>query len=142
MIAFDLECSNGHLFEGWFQSNEAFEEQVAQKLVNCPFCDGTNVRKVLSPIKVKTTSPKPVGGDMTEAIDYRRLAMEVVDYVNKNFEDVGTDFTKEALKIHYGVSEKRNIKGSATDEEEKTMKDEGIQFFKFPIPKIDDDQKG
>jgi hypothetical protein len=54
--------------------------------------------------------------------------------VNKNFEDVGSDFAKEALRMHYGVSEKKNIKGSATWEEEKTLKDEQIEFFKLPIP--------
>ncbi|MBW1888734.1 MAG: DUF1178 family protein, partial [Deltaproteobacteria bacterium] len=74
-------------------------------------------------------------------IDYGRLAKEVVEYMNKNFEDLGSDFTKEALKMHYGVAEKRNIKGSATTEEEKTLEDEGIQFFKIPIPKTDNDEK-
>ena len=141
MIAFDLECSGGHVFEGWFKNNGAFEEQVAKKLVSCPYCNDTKVRKLLSPINVKTLSPVPVGGDMAEFIDYRRLAAEIVDYVNKNFHDVGTNFAKEALKIHYGVSEKRNIRGSATQEEEKVMKDEGIAFVKVPVPKIDDDEK-
>ncbi|MCP4682930.1 MAG: DUF1178 family protein, partial [Desulfobacterales bacterium] len=26
MIAFDMECSQGHIFEGWFDSHESFEE--------------------------------------------------------------------------------------------------------------------
>jgi hypothetical protein len=70
-----------------------------------------------------------------ESIDYRKLAKEIVDYVNKNFEDVGSNFAKEALRMHYGVSEKKNIKGSATWEEEKILKDEQIEFFKLPIPR-------
>ena len=74
-------------------------------------------------------------------IDYRRLAKEMIDYICEEFEDLGTDFTKEALKIHYGVAEERNIRGSATESEEKLMKDEGIQFFKIPLPKKDDDKK-
>jgi hypothetical protein len=76
-----------------------------------------------------------------QSIDYRKLAKEVVDYIDKNFDDVGTDFAKEALKMHYDATEKRNIKGSATDDEEKMLKDEGIAFFKIPVPKIDDDKK-
>ena len=76
-----------------------------------------------------------------QSIDYRRLAGEIVDYIDKNFEDVGPDFAKESLKMHYGVAEKKNIKGLATDKEEKMLKDEGIQFFKLPITKIDDDKK-
>ena len=40
----------------------------------------------------------------------------------------------EVLKIHYGVTENRNIRGVATSEEEKTLKEEGISFIKIPVP--------
>ena len=140
MIAFDLECAEGHGFEGWFDNLQAFEEQNAQKMISCPYCDDTNIRKILSTVSVKT-SARPPGLKDGPPIDYPRLAKEVVEYINENFEDLGSDFTKEALKMHYGVSEKRNIKGSATSDEEKTLKDEGIVFFKLPVPKTDDDEK-
>ena len=32
------------------------------------------------------------------------------EFVEKNFDDVGCDFAKEALKIHYGATEPRNIR--------------------------------
>lgn len=140
MIAFDLECAEGHLFEGWFNNTESFEEQVAKKMVNCPYCNDTQIRKIISPVALKTTSRFEQEGDGT-AIDYRRLAGEVVDYINNNFENVGSAFTKEALKMHYGVAEKRNIRGSATADEEKLLRDEKIGFFKIPVPKMDDDDK-
>ena len=60
--------------------------------------------------------------------------MEVVNYVRENFEDVGPRFATEALKIHHGAAERRNIKGSASEEEEKILKDEGVSFFKLPLP--------
>jgi hypothetical protein len=59
----------------------------------------------------------------------------VTDYIDKHFEDVGDDFYKEALKMHYGEAEKRNIKGTATTEEEITLKEEGVEFIKVPIIK-------
>jgi hypothetical protein len=140
MIAFDLECSQGHKFEGWFDSLESFEEQNAKKLVNCPYCNDSEITKVISPVAVKKSlseTQRP-----PDTIDYHRLAKEVVDYIHNNFEDVGLRFASEALKIHYGVAEKRNIRGSATSEEEQTLKEEGIDFFKIPLPKkIDDDKK-
>ncbi|MCU0597176.1 MAG: DUF1178 family protein [Desulfobacterota bacterium] len=40
--------------------------------------------------------------------------------------------------MHYGVSEKKNIKGSATFEEEKMLSDEKIEFFKLPLPRTKD----
>ena len=139
MIAFDMECSQGHVFEGWFDSNESFEEQNDKNLVSCPYCDDTDIRKVMSPVAVKKSQGE--GRPMPGPIDYQRLAKEVVDYIRNNFEDVGAKFATEALKIHYGVAERRNIKGSATEEEEKTLKEEGIEFFKVPLPRTDDDDK-
>ena len=136
MIAFDLECSEGHLFEAWFNNMKSYEEQNAKKMISCPYCYDTVIRKVLSPVAVKTTS-RPDTVRHTESIDYPRLAKEIVDYVENNFDDVGTDFTREALKMHYDVTEKRNIRGLATAQEEELLKEEGIGFFKIPIPKDD-----
>jgi hypothetical protein len=56
-------------------------------------------------------------------------------HIEENFEEVGTEFTKEALKIHYGAAEKRNIRGTSTADEEKLLKEEGVEFFKIPFPK-------
>ena len=138
MIVFDLECGRGHRFEGWFNNSASFEEQTLKNLVTCPVCGDTVVRRVISPVATKTARPEPENA--VDSIDYRKLAKEIVDYVNKHFEDVGSDFAKEALRMHYGVSEKKNIKGSATWEEEKMLKDEKIGFFKLPVPRTEDDK--
>ncbi len=66
--------------------------------------------------------------------DIEKIGKRVAEFVEKNFDNVGPDFSKEALKIHYGVSEPRNIRGSSTPEEERTLKDEGIEFVKIPVP--------
>lgn len=139
MIVFDMQCSNGHIFEGWFDSAKSFEEQNSKDLVSCPYCEDSEVKRVLSPVAVKKTS----FGEQTAPvpIDYQKLAKEVVDYIYNSSEDVGTKFTAEALKMHYGVTEKKNIRGTATPEEEKCLDEEGIGFVKFPLPKTDDDKK-
>jgi len=63
-------------------------------------------------------------------------ALQLVhEYLDKHFEDVGAEFYKEALKIHYREVKKRNIKGTATTEEEVILKEEGVQFFKIPTIK-------
>ena len=139
MIVFDLECSQGHLFEGWFDSLQSFEKQNSEDLVRCPYCDEANVRKVLSPVALRMSAPQKT--DHSTAINYQRLAREVVEYINKNSEDVGARFAAEALKIHYGVTEKRSIRGSATEEEEKTLKEEGVAFLKVPLPVSVSDKK-
>ncbi len=138
MIVFDLACTNGHIFEGWFDSNESFAEQSMKGLVRCPVCDESDVRKIMSPVALKKAQPAIPNAQ--EAIDYQRLAQEVVEYVKNHSEDVGPQFASEALKIHYGVAEKRSIRGSATADEEKTLKDEGVEFIKVPFPVADEDR--
>ncbi len=141
MIAFDLECVRGHLFEGWFDSLEAYEEQREKRMINCPYCEEADVRRVMSPVAIKRSGGDVAAKTGEEGIDYSKLAKEIVHYLQKNFEDVGTSFAGEALKIHYGVSDRRNIRGSATEAEEKMLKDEGVDFLKLPVPKIPDDKK-
>ena len=62
------------------------------------------------------------------------MARAISHYVDKTFDNVGADFASEALKIHYGVNEPRNIRGVSTPQEEETLRKEGVNFIKFPIP--------
>ncbi|QTA84097.1 DUF1178 family protein [Desulfonema magnum] len=132
MIAFDLQCSNGHTFEGWFEDSQAYEEQKEKSLIACPVCNDTSVFKIPSAFAIKSSrTAREVSDQQAELTDINN---KIADFVDKNFEDVGCDFAKEALKIHYGVSKPRNIKGNSTEEEEKTLEEEGIKFFKVPVP--------
>jgi hypothetical protein len=136
MIAFDLQCGNGHTFEGWFEDNQAYNDQKKKDLIACPVCNDKSVTKILSPFAIKSSdsSTKTGGEEERQLSALAKVSQEVVDFVEKNFDDVGANFTKEALKIHYGVTEPRNIRGVSTKNEEKMMKSEGIEFFKFPLP--------
>jgi hypothetical protein len=136
MIAFDLQCENNHTFEGWFKDSQAYEEQQKKGLIACPVCNDTNVFKVLSTFAIKSGNSLPKTEN--DEIALAKIREQVSDYVEKNFDNVGTDFSKEALKIHYGVSEPRNIRGISTKAEEKTLKEEGVEFFKLPTPEPSD----
>ena len=50
---------------------------------------------------------------------------------------MGDKFAEVAIKIHYGDEKKRNIKGTSTPQEEENLKEEGIQFIKIPLLKMD-----
>jgi len=134
MIAYDLQCTNGHSFEGWFEDRKAYLDQKKKGLITCPVCNDTSVDIVPSTFAIKssqTASPKDISA---EEAALAKIGKEAIDYVEKNFDDVGCDFAREALKIHYGTVEPRNIRGVSTKDEEKTLKEEGIQFFKIPMP--------
>lgn len=47
MIVFDLKCANDHVFEVWFASSAAYEDQRARGLVVCGFCGSTDVGKAV-----------------------------------------------------------------------------------------------
>jgi hypothetical protein len=132
MIAFDLQCSRGHAFEGWFKDLKSFTEQNATGMITCPICKDSQITRVLSPVAIKSSQ---IADKLREGghIDYQKLAHGIMRYIQDSFEDVGADFAKEALKMHYGVVDKRNIRGTATEGEEEVLKDEGITFFKFPV---------
>ncbi len=130
MIIFDLKCSNGHVFEGWFEDAKAFEKQCRENLVTCPVCEDTDISKIFSPFAIKSS---PGFQDSTPPLkEMEQMGEKIAEFVEKHFDNVGCNFASEALKIHYGVIEPRNIRGVSTEQEEKTLKEEGIEFFKIP----------
>lgn len=141
MIVFDLSCACGCQFEGWFRDREDFDRQEKDELLICPSCGGGRIRKILSPVKVSRAleasekkTPTSSGDDMLSP-ENAELALRALQYyVEKNFEDVGSNLAAESLKIHYGVEEPRNIRGVTTPDEEKILEEEGVKLLKIPMP--------
>ncbi|UCG11046.1 MAG: DUF1178 family protein [Deltaproteobacteria bacterium] len=129
MIVFDLRCANGHCFEGWFDSSEDCELQLAQGQITCPNCDQAQVERVPSAVAIKR---KALPAKDTESA--HRTWREFCQYVQANFEDVGHNFAQEALKLHHGLVDERNIRGVTSEAEEKMLKKEGVSFVKIPMP--------
>lgn len=132
MIVFDLQCGTGHHFEGWFDDGDDYESQLRNNLIACPVCNDVNVSRLPSAFAIKSAPSSPEKADAATHLEALRRSVD--EYLEKNFDDVGCNFTNEALKIHYGVSEKKNIRGTSTKEEEKLLEKEGIPFFKVPLP--------
>ncbi|MFH1102568.1 MAG: DUF1178 family protein [Pseudomonadota bacterium] len=130
MIVFDLTCKSGHTFEGWFEDGSAYEQQRRKKMIACPVCDNTDVSKIPSTFGIKSSS---IGKDYSsQQTELEQIGKKLAEFVEKNFDNVGCDFAKEALKMHYGVIEPRNIRGVSSEQEEKIMKEEGVKFIKVP----------
>ena len=140
MIVFDLACVCGYTFEGWFQDRSDFENQQTASFIVCPECGSRDIRKILSPIRFKYSridENSLLNEDSSVAVSAEDAeeALKILQrYVEENFEDVGADLATESLKIHYGVSEPRNIRGVTTESEEKKLKEEGINLIKIPMP--------
>jgi hypothetical protein len=140
MIVFDLKCNCGYTFEGWFQDRQDFDNQLTASFLVCPECGGRDIRKILSPIRAhssgsdleKTLHVKAGKAEsQTDSIEALKIIQE---FVENNFEDVGTELATESLKMHYGVTEPRNIRGVTSELEEKKLREEGINILKIPMP--------
>ena len=136
MIVFDLICLQGHKFEGWFDDGNAYEDQKARGLLICPVCNDADISKIPTAFSIKAAHPEKAPALAQKEL--ARLAKKLTEFIENNFDNVGSRFATEALKIHYGVTEPRNIRGTSTQEEEKTLKEEGIEFIKIPV--VSDDE--
>lgn len=141
MKVLNLQCSHQHGFEGWFGSEEDFQDQLGRGLVECPLCGDVAVSKLPSAPRLNfgAAAPQaaPAKQEVVSAPDARLQAawMQMVRQVMANTEDVGERFAEEARKIHYGESEDRGIRGQASQEETESLLEEGIAVLPLPMPK-------
>jgi hypothetical protein len=144
MKVLNLQCSHAHGFEGWFASEDDFQDQLARGLVECPLCGDTGVNKLPSAPRLNLGASEPAAAPaaapkqgVMSAPDAQLQAawLQVVKQVMANTEDVGERFAEEARKIHYGESQERGIRGQASREETEALLEEGITVLPLPIPK-------
>lgn len=139
MIVYDLICSRGHRFEGWFQDLDDLEKQLAANLLTCPVCNDESISRLPSTFglvksgRSETENPGEVPSPATQLQDILKRWTEISTRLEKEFDDVGSNFSEEALKMHYGVTSRRNIRGLSTDTQEDMLRREGVEFFKVPM---------
>ncbi|RZI93502.1 MAG: DUF1178 family protein [Variovorax sp.] len=139
MKVLNLQCAHGHGFEGWFASNEAFDTQLADGLVECPVCRDVAISKLLTAPRLnlgharapEAQQPVPAA---TDASSPEGRWMRAVRELMAKTENVGERFADEARKIHYGEAEDRGIRGQATREQAEALAEEGIAVMALPLP--------
>ena len=143
MKVLDLACAHGHVFEGWFASEDDYLAQRERGLLECPICGVKDVEKRLTaprlnlgkgqppaePDAAQTTPPSQGPLEAMQAAFLQALQQMVA-----RTEDVGERFADEARRIHYGEAEERGIRGQATSEQAEELLDEGIAVVALPVP--------
>ncbi|HEX19533.1 MAG TPA: DUF1178 family protein [Acidiferrobacteraceae bacterium] len=143
MIIYDLKCSIGHKFEGWFSNPEDYQHQLDEHMLVCPMCGDEAVKKLPTASKISSSPAKIPSSelmDIKEAIQpdvAREFLGKLHEYVDQNYDDVGARFSEEARKIHYGEAEGRNIRGLATADEVQQLHEEGVTATTLPPKPID-----
>ena len=127
MIVYQLTCGQGHFFEGWFASAEAFDRQSASGQLQCPTCATAEVRKLPSAPHVHTAgSQAPAAAQVSDTVRRETLA-ELRKFILTNTEDVGRKFAEIARRIHYQEEAARNIRGVVTPDEAEELREEGVE---------------
>lgn len=161
MIAFDLRCSEGHQFEGWFGSSADFDAQQGKGLLTCPVCEDGVVNRALSipnvgrkGNQVVSSQTKPpitataVNSDVTNAPVLPPAMMEMMQKlataqteILKDSQWVGREFAETARAIHYGEESDRLIHGETSSDEAQALAEEGVSIAALPFPVIPPEAK-
>ena len=147
MKVLDLHCQNDHVFEGWFGSEQDFQNQLQRGLLTCPLCGDAQVRKALSAPRINlgvreipsTISPRPDAAASSGASEPAEAtlpsAASVLQWARQaaaQAEDVGSQFADEARRIHRGDAPERAIKGQASADQTLQLLEEGVPVLPLP----------
>ena len=130
-MKYNLICTCGKIFESWFSSSKEYDLLKKKKLINCIYCNSSSVKKsimapnLFSKSNKSSKKKKSAKNIKKQLIDFRR-------YIEKNCQNVGEDFTKEARNIYYNKKTSQGIYGKATSAETSELLEEGIEVTTIP----------
>jgi hypothetical protein len=156
MIAFDLGCSGGHVFEAWFRSSADYEDQQARGLIACPVCGDASVAKaVMAPnVAVKgnrKASPPALPATPSAAsvpvaagapgipAAVRAMMVAVAAAQAESLPRsrwVGDRFAEEARALHAEGRDDELIHGQTTAEEAEALVEEGLPVLPLLVPVV------
>ena len=137
MIRYDLKCPEGHEFDSWFQSAEAFDALRAAGHLSCAICGSTAVEKCIMAPAVR---PARLAGEKPKLKepqnDVEAALAEVRRQIEENSDYVGLNFAAEARRMHEGQIEERAIYGEAKADDARALLEDGIPVAPLPfVPK-------
>lgn len=132
MIVFDLRCAGDHVFEAWFASSAAFEEQRARRLIACPTCGDDAIEKsIMAPNVAAKGNRAVIPPGPTNA----RAALAAIQAeMLRRSRWVGNGFADEARAIHRGDKPAAPIHGQASADEVGALIDEGVPVAPLLVP--------
>lgn len=158
MIVFDLHCTSGHRFEGWFGSSADYENQLGRGLVECPHCGSAEVTKApmapavpakgnqrsevaaaspaMPPTSATPASSRPVSN--TPVPPEMRAALQAIAKAQaaalQQSTWVGDKFAEKSRAMHYGEEDVAPIHGQASLADAKALAEEGVAIAPILFP--------
>ena len=135
MIKYKLFCKECDLkFDSWFASSNEYERLKKKKLLSCHKCNSFNVEKtIMAPQLINSKSKTDKNIDLEKYNKVKKTIKDYQKFIKDNFKYVGDNFVYEARSIHYnGKKKSKGIYGSASKEDLKELKEEGIDAQMVP----------
>ena len=141
MIKYALKCSEGHAFESWFASADAYDTLKDGGHVSCVMCGGQNVTKAIMAPNVSTARDVAEPSDArapsvapdTPSPDVAKALSEMREAVEKNATYVGGTFAEKARSMYLGDVPEQPIWGEANLKEAKALIDDGVPVAPLPF---------
>ena len=135
MIKYNLICKEcDQTFDSWFASSKEYEKLKKKNFLNCHNCNSKKIEKSLMAPKLLNSSKINSIQDVDP--NYKKISAKIKEYqkfIRNNFEYVGKNFAYEARSIHYDKKkEEKRIYGTASNDEIKELKEEGIETELIP----------
>ena len=144
MIQYALKCGDGHEFDSWFQSAEAYDKLASAGMVSCAVCGGSDVSKAIMTPRVRASrnaATIPSADNTTEvsrplsepASPAEQALAELRRKVEANSDYVGGNFAAEARAMHEGTAPERSIYGEAKPDEARKLIEDGVPVAPLPF---------
>ena len=135
MIKYKLICKNCDLkFDSWFASSNEYERLRKKKLLSCHKCNSVKIKKTNMATQLINSKIKiDEKNNLEKHNKVKKTIMDYQKFIKENFKYVGDNFAYEARSIHYNSKKKsKGIYGSASKEDLKELKEEGIDAQMIP----------
>ena len=135
MIKYKLICKDCNAkFDSWFASSNEYDKLKKRKFLTCQSCNSIKVEKTLmAPQLINSMTKSEIKSDTTKYQKIKKTIKNYQKFIKDNFQYVGDNFAYEARSIHYNDKKKsKGIYGSASKQDLKELKDEGIEAQMIP----------
>ena len=134
MIKYILKCHKEHEFESWFSDSEEFEKLNKRKLLECIYCSSKYIKKsIMAPMISNSQIKDHKNLKITSELKNEKYnLLKLREFIEKNFDYVGRDFSKKAREIYYDKESKKAIYGTTSQEERDELAEEGIDLMSIP----------
>tara|TARA_X000000950_G_scaffold275006_1_gene360790 strand:+ start:401 stop:823 length:423 start_codon:yes stop_codon:yes gene_type:complete len=134
MIKYNLKCHNDHEFESWFSNSEEYEKLNKNNLLECIYCTSKKISKsIMAPMISNLKNDQNQFELVNKSLnDEKNKLIKLRNYIEKNFDYVGKDFSKKVREVYYDKKNKRAFYGTTTSKEREELAEEGIDLFSIP----------